>query len=236
MKLVPTQVGAQPNKIKLLAGLLVTLVVVYFWNNSSPSVPAGAPPPPVTTAPRPGPVNPKAATSSPGPRVPSRGGVARTGEDFRPTLKLKEGTDLSRIDPAIKTDLLTKVQQVPAIGGTRSVFEFYTPPPPKIEVKITPQPVGPQQPVTAPPPAPPVKVAPPPPPPIPLKFYGYANAPRTGPRRAFFLENDEIYVAGENDLIRNRYKVIRIGVNSAVVEDTSNKHQETLPLIAEQAG
>ena len=43
-------------------------------------------------------------------------------------------------------------------------------------------------------------------------------------------------MAGENDLIHNRFKIIRIGVNSAVVEDTTNKNQQTLPLIEELPG
>jgi hypothetical protein len=71
-------------------------------------------------------------------------------------------------------------------------------------------------------------------PPIPLKFYGYSA--KGGTKRAFFLDGDDIQVAGENELIKNRYKVIRIGVNSVVVEDTQNKHEQTLPLIEELAG
>jgi hypothetical protein len=73
-------------------------------------------------------------------------------------------------------------------------------------------------------------------PPIPLKFYGYVSPSQRGSRQAFFLDGDDIFVAGENDVIRNRYKVIRIGVNSAVVEDTTNKNQQTLPLIEELQG
>ena len=52
-------------------------------------------------------------------------------------------------------------------------------------------------------------------------------------RRAFFLDGDDILVAGENETVKNRYKIVRIGVNSAVVEDTTNKNQQTLPLIEE---
>jgi len=37
-------------------------------------------------------------------------------------------------------------------------------------------------------------------------------------------------------LIHNRFKIIRIGVNSAVVEDTTNKNEQTLPLIEELPG
>jgi hypothetical protein len=76
----------------------------------------------------------------------------------------------------------------------------------------------------------------PPPPPIPLKFYGYVNQQHGGPKRAFFLDGEDIFVAGENETIRNRYKIIKIGVNSAVVEDTTDKHQQTLPLVEEITG
>ena len=55
-------------------------------------------------------------------------------------------------------------------------------------------------------------------------------------KRAFFLDGEDIVVAGENDVIRNRFKIIRIGVNSAVVEDTTNKIQQTLPLVEELPG
>jgi hypothetical protein len=37
-------------------------------------------------------------------------------------------------------------------------------------------------------------------------------------------------MAAEGDLVQKRYKIVRIGVNSAVVEDTEHKHQQTLPL------
>ena len=78
------------------------------------------------------------------------------------------------------------------------------------------------------------KPQPPPPTPIPFKFYGYATPPRNGPRRGCFIDGEEIFIVGENEMIRNRYKIIRIGVNSAVVEDTKDKHQQTLPLEEEK--
>jgi hypothetical protein len=122
-------------------------------------------------------------------------------------------------------------------GGSRSIFEFAqppAPPPPKVDpIKM----VKPPPAVAAAKPSVALdadgKPLPPPAPPIPLKFYGYANSPKNGPKRAFFLDGDEIFVAAENDLIRNRYKIVRIGVNSAVVEDTTTKHQQTLALIEE---
>ena len=89
-------------------------------------------------------------------------------------------------------------------------------------------------PSTPPPSPPPPPVAPPPP--ITLKFYGYSTPRADGQKRAFFLDGDDIFVAGENELVRSRYKIVRIGVNSAVVEDTTNKNQQTLPLVEELGG
>jgi hypothetical protein len=46
-------------------------------------------------------------------------------------------------------------------------------------------------------------------------------------------------VAGEGDMIKKRYKIIRIGVNSAEVEDTvfkGDNTKQTLPLETELQG
>jgi len=85
-----------------------------------------------------------------------------------------------------------------------------------------------------PPPPPPDPKAPP----IPLKFYGFVNPSKADTKRAFFLSGEDIIIAGEGDMVNKRYKIIRIGVNSAVVEDTQFKsnNQQTLPLEAEMAG
>jgi len=93
--------------------------------------------------------------------------------------------------------------------------------------------IGPKQP--GPPPPPPV---PPKAPPVPLKFYGFVNQTKAGVKRAFFLDGDDIIVASEGQLIKNRYKIVRIGINSAVVEDTQfkNDSQQTLPLVEEVTG
>jgi hypothetical protein len=65
------------------------------------------------------------------------------------------------------------------------------------------------------------------------------NPARPDVKHAFFLDNDEIIVAGEGDLIKKRYKILRIGVNSAEVEDTTFKGdntKQTLPLETELQG
>ncbi len=241
MKLAPSGVGAEPKKLAILGVLLVAAGGAYYWR-------AGPRYPPAQTRPRgrgEGAARRSAgrtrfaatrpATSSYGPRVAVRGGRgSASGDDFRPTLKLPEGMDISRIDPTLKLDLLAKVRRVSVEGGSRSLFEFYTPPPPPVpqtearscqsRCKVAEAKPADQQKGPAPPP---------PPPPIPLKFYGYSGALRSAARKAFFLDGEDIVQAGENETIRNRYKILRIGVNSAVVEDTVAKNQQTLPLAAE---
>jgi hypothetical protein len=244
MSLRPSGLGAEPKKLAMLVGLLVIAGGAYYWA-SKPDVPAGAntssapttsitktPAAPATVA---SPSGPRTTTSSYGPRSTARGRNSSSGDDFRPTLKVPEGMDLSRIDPTLKLSLMAKVRAVSVEGGSRSLFEFYTPPPPPPPSVPKPQPIVPKQTEAeiraaeakkGPP-------APPPPPPIPLKFYGLSGAMRSTSRRAFFLDGEDIVQAGENETIRNRYKIIRIGVNSAVVEDLVAKNQQTLQMVEE---
>ena len=241
MKLMPTTLGADRKRLAIL-GLLVVVLGAVYWMNRSPSAPEAGPSSGgrVASPAALNPAGPRTIPPMPAPPVRTARESASTADDFRPSLKLKEGIDVSRIDPALKIDLLARLQSVPLEGGSRSIFEFYQPPAPPPQPKSAAAKPGP---ITATPvipagsPASPTAKPPaPPPPPIPFKFYGYANSARNGVRRAFFLDGDDIFVAGENDLIRNRYKIIRIGVNSAVVEDTTNKSQQTLPLVEELAG
>jgi hypothetical protein len=239
MNWLPSSLGAEPKKIAILAGLLAVAGGAY-WLNSGPDVPAAPvspagpqPAPTIPAAPAVAPRAPQAPVST-GVRVGTRGG-GRSSDDFRPTLKLPEGTDVSRIDPALRLNLLAKLRSVEASGGSRSLFEFsQPPPPPPPKVKpIVPKPVPPEEPPKAVEAAKAADPPKPPPPPIPLKYYGYAGTAKSGERRAFFLNGEDIFVAAENDVVSKRYKIVRININSAVVEDTTDKHQQTLPLVEE---
>ncbi len=245
MKLLPANLGAEKKKLIALGVLVAVIPVAYWFSRSDDSSSAASAPTPVTastptpaSAPLFGSAPPVHATPAPV-RTPQGlvRGAARTTEDFKPSLKPKEGIDVTSIDPTLKLALLAKLRDLPMEGGGRSVFKEGAPPPPPAppEVKIKPGPVVITENKPAEPPGPPKPPPPPPPTPIPLKFYGYANQSRAGHREAFFLDGEDIRIAGEDDVIRNRYKIIKIGVNSAVVEDTTDKHQQTLQLEPEQS-
>ena len=248
---MPSGLGASPKTLTIL-GILAVALGFTAWTNlrsdeptTSASTSTTAPPPRVTPLKKlPDPTAiPDTSGSGPMPahRTQSRDS-GRNVEEFHPSLKPKEDMDVSKIDPTLRTELLAKVRQVGLEGGGRNLFEFSKPPePPAPKVNIAPGPVPP--PVVTPPTPPPTGPPPtPPPPPIPLKYFGYVggtNAPRDGKLRGLFLEGEpntgEYYVAGDSELIKKRYKVIRLGVKSAELEDTTNNHQQTLPLVEEQS-
>lgn len=228
-KWMPTGLGAEPKKVIFLIFLVVLLPVAYWFGNSSdvptaPSRPASSVPVAPAGSPA-APIRPPAAKARP----PQRGGTA----DFRPTLKLPDDFDLSTVDPTLRTDLLARVREVDAAGGSRSLFEFYTPPPPPPPVEpIKPQPPPPPPVVAETKPIAPAAPVKPPPPPIPLKYFGYEGVPRAGSRlRALFVDGEDSFIAGENEMIRNRYRIVRIGTTSAEVEDTVAKDTQTLRIV-----
>jgi len=57
-----------------------------------------------------------------------------------------------------------------------------------------------------------------PPPTIPLKFYGFASS--AGESKKIFLKlNDDVFVAGEGEIVDRRYKVIHITPTSVSIQD-----------------
>lgn len=239
------KLGAEPRKIALLAILGVVLVYVLFFNSSQDAVPqrtasavspSVAPPPPSAVQPR--------QQSAQKASAPRRSGE-RLLQEFRPSFKPKrpeDRPDPMSIDPALRTDILAKLQSVNVTGSHRSIFEFTAAPaaapdPKTLAAAKTPVPsplIGPQLPPKEAPKTPP---AAPPPPPIPLKFFGYVSSTgrQAGPKRAFFLEGEDIHVVNEGDMVKRRYKIVRIGVNTVTVEDTQYKNTQNLPL-EEQPG
>jgi len=236
----PSGTGLEPKRAILL-GVLLLILVYFLWPKShnegdepaTPHTPRASVPPPLEQTPE-----SQGGVATAPRRAANDRGRARDGmEEFRPSLRRvrQANTDPSRIDPTLRLDLLARLQNVKLEGGMRSLFEASDTPPVAINEPGKVLPKGAVKPMNdiakrQPPPGPPPQ---PPPPPIPLKFYGFVNPADVKDRRGFFLDGDDIMVAHEGDTLQKRYKVIRIGVSSAVVEDTQFSNQQNLPLVAE---
>lgn len=233
------KLGAERKKVAILGALV--LVGGYTFYTNVLSTPSAGPPAPRSTAPV-----PAASPAASVPAGPVRRAIpGRTAtQEFRPSLKRRpeDQIDPMQIDPTLRTDLLAKVQGVGVEGGSRNIFQFSAPPAPPLpktpEPKIIPKTPGAAQTAgnggnAAAPSGPP---PPPPPPPILLKYYGYSTQRADGKKRAFFLDGEDILVAGEGEVVKKRYKVVRIGINSVVMEDVESKRQQSLPLQEEAMG
>lgn len=154
---------------------------------------------------------PQVAADSPAqapPRAPRRG-IAGAPEPLTPTL-----------DPTLRLGLLAASEQTEYKGSGRNIFDKYTPPPPPVDVRSK---------NTGPPPL--VCPGDPrcPPPPINLKFFGFASRPGE-PKKVFLSSGEDIFIAGEGEIVNRRYKVLRIGVNSVEIEDVLSNHRQSIPL------
>lgn len=254
--------GAEPKKIIALAVLGVIAAYTVYSNLIVGSDTGGPPPsarrPSAPASQRPGGVIPASgmidavqqAAPAAGPRAAQpakRRSTRENVQEWTPSLKPRrpeDRPDPGKVDPKLRLDLLAKLQNVTYTGsGNRSLFDFSaapTPPPKVPDIKILPKKgvpgtPGAAQPGDAPKTAEASKQEKPKAPPVPFKFYGFI-ASREG-RRGFFLNGDEIFTAGEGQVIQSRYRVVRLGLNSAVVADTKFEgHQQTLPLEEPPAG
>ena len=114
------------------------------------------------------------------------------------------------LDPTLKLDLLASAEKTQYEGAGRNIFVSQ-----KEEVQI-PQPVAPAA-ITEEPQQY-REPAPPPPPPIPLKFYGFANSPGE-PKKVFLKNGEDVWVAGEGEIVDRRYKVVRISATFVEIQD-----------------
>jgi hypothetical protein len=129
-------------------------------------------------------------------------------------LKLgKKQPRLDSLDPTLRLDLLASSEKTQYEGSGRNIFVSQPD-----EVKIeTPRGNGSTDhgPETTPayvvPPQPPA-------PPIPLKFYGFASSPGEA-KRVFLKMGEDVFVAGEGEIVNRRYKVVRISNNSVEIQD-----------------
>ncbi len=228
------KLGAEPKRLTIL-GVLLAVAGYFVYSNftSGPPVPPKTAPREPAGTERPAAIEPARLSGAPVPRADARvTGRPSSSQEFKPTLRLRpagQAADLSSMEATLRLDLLARLKEVQLRPGSRNLFEFSAAPLPP-EPKVIPKPKP--QTVPLPPAPPPVATAPSKPaaPPIPLKFFGYTTAARQGNRRAFFLDGDQILVGSEGEVLKKRYRVVRIGVNSVVMEDVEFQAEQTLPL------
>jgi hypothetical protein len=110
--------------------------------------------------------------------------------------------------------------------GRRDIFDFGQPPAPPVPDR----PVSTPTPMALVPTPEPTPAGPPPPPPVNVKYIGSVEAQK-GPKVAFFLtEQKEVLTGQVGDTVMNRFKVVRIGIESVDVQDVGSGQLRRIPL------
>jgi hypothetical protein len=155
-----------------------------------------------------------AQAAAPAPRV--------TGHPARKLGKKAPRTE--SLDPTLRLELLATSEQTQYQGNGRNIFVSQPDPviPPVGASPVTDQKTK-EEGVYTPPPIPPAL-------PIPLQFYGFAS--RSGePKKIFLKLGEDVWVAGEGEIVDRRYKVIHISPTSAEIQDVlSSGPPQTIPL------
>jgi hypothetical protein len=124
---------------------------------------------------------------------------------------------ISSLDPTLRTDLLRTSEETKYEGKGRNIFQAQAEPLPQPTTPVVQKP------------AVPIYQGPPPPPPIDMKFIGFAK--EAGQQKKIFLmQNNDVFVAGEGDIVNRRYKVLKINQNSVEIEDVLNNNRQSIPL------
>lgn len=128
------------------------------------------------------------------------------------------------VDLNVRLDWLQQ-RQVPPGEASRNPFRFQpkapTPAPPSESSKVAMRPT-PQPDESAP-------VGPPPPPPIALKFIGTVE-PTPGDKVAAFSDCRYTFRGREGEIVDGRYRLVRIGVESVVMEYVDGRGRTTIRL------
>ena len=174
-------------------GVFLLLIVVYQFMPSSSTIASTAP---VTTASEPGPTPLKAPRASP--RRSS--GSSSVKKERAP----------QSLDPTLHLAQLAATEQIKYEGSGRNIF--ISQPDPVIPI---PQAPGTTDNTKGPGWKMPAVAAPPP---IPLKFFGFASKPGE-PKKIFLSKGEDVFIAGEGEIIDRRYKVVRISPTSVEIQD-----------------
>jgi hypothetical protein len=195
------KLGTENRKQLIVAaalGAMLLVILLYEFMPSSSTIAS-------TTA---GTVAPLALqpSATPGPArvAPRRGAAAASG---------KKPAEPQNLDPMLHLDQLAAAEQIKYEGNGRNIFVAQ-----QADVEI-PKPLkngttdkGGQQSSIYQPPA--IAQSPP----IPLKFFGFANKPGE-PKRIFLVKGEDVFIAGEGEVVDRRYKVVRISPTSVDIQD-----------------
>jgi hypothetical protein len=155
-----------------------------------------------------------ASSSSPDSNAQAAAPVAAPLSSRHSGSKARHKERIESLDPTLRLDLLAAVEQTRYEGTGRNIFVSEPDPviPTPLARGVT-DPVKPEDTYRLP--------TVPPPAPIPLKFFGFASKPGE-PKEIFLSEGEDVFVAGEGEIVDRRYKVIRIAPNSVEIQDVVN--------------
>ncbi len=152
------------------------------------------------------------------PSVPTTTGAPPSPQSGQPQ---RNGT---KVDPSELDVKLEALRQPPPAAGAahRNPFRFKPAPPPPPPPPPPPVKPAPTTPIV------PVDPGPPPPPPITIKFIGLLET--AGGRVAAFTDCRATFPGREGGVIEGRYRIVKIGIESAIVEYVDGRGRTTLPL------
>jgi hypothetical protein len=194
------KLGLENRNQKIAAaalGVCLVLLVGYEFRSFSSAV-ASAPVPATSMTP-----DPIGATTEAARPASPRSSSSKPGKKERPAPSL---------DPTLHLVQLASTEQIKYEGSGRNIF--VSQPDPVIPVMAGPGVTGPGK-KDDKPWVPPAVAAPPP---IPLKFFGFASQP--GERKEIFLsKGEDVFIAGEGEIVDRRYKVVKISPTSVEIQD-----------------
>jgi hypothetical protein len=198
------KLGAENRNKLIVAVVLMSLAAVLLLRMLFSSGPAPLPAPANTTS-QAGPASaPRTRTT---PRL-------RTSAN-RASRKVSSAPH--SLDPTLRYDWLDLSEKTKYQGNGRNIF---------LAQAEIPKPIAPASPDRS---VAQVPQGPPPPPPINLKFYGFASKPGE-PKRVFLSQGEDVFIAGEGDIVDRRYKVLHISPMSVEIEDVLNNNRQSIPL------
>jgi hypothetical protein len=151
-----------------------------------------------------------ASTGSTGPAASPISALTHPGRRGSGSGAAKKERAPQSLDPTLHLQQLNAIEQIKYEGSGRNIFVS------QAEVVI-PKPITAG---TANPNEPNVYKVPPPAAqgPIPLKFFGFANQPGET-KKVFLSKGEDVFIAGEGEIIDRRYKVVRISPTSVEIQD-----------------